>query len=136
MKRDENKQQFYIWDYLWWMGERMHEYHNRITGQVMLWMYANFLLLVPVIFLLALVKINHTLFHCILVVYLALMLLYAIWGEKLYGANWRNAVMKHYADRNFNPARGYLFFFMPVVFFIAMLITIVSLMDTNYLYIL
>ena len=23
MKRQENKQRFYLWDYLWWMGEKL-----------------------------------------------------------------------------------------------------------------
>lgn len=48
MKRQENKQRFYLWDYLWWVGERLHEYHLRITGESMLFMYFNFLLFVPV----------------------------------------------------------------------------------------
>ena len=48
MKRQENKQRFYLWDYLWWVGERLHEYHLRITGESMLFMYFNFLLYVPV----------------------------------------------------------------------------------------
>ncbi len=39
MKRQENKQRFYLWDYLWWVGERLHEYHLRITGESMLFMY-------------------------------------------------------------------------------------------------
>ena len=46
MKRQENKQRFYLWDYLWWVGERLHEYHLRITGESMLFMYFNFLLYV------------------------------------------------------------------------------------------
>ena len=53
MKRQENKQRFYLWDYLWWVGERLHEYHLRITGESMLFMYFNFLLFVPVMSLLA-----------------------------------------------------------------------------------
>lgn len=129
MTRKKNKQRFYIWDYLWWVGERLHRYHNRISGSNALFMYANFLLFVPIIYLLALVKINRTIFNGILIVYVAFILVYAIWGEKLYGQDRRKAVMKHYADRDFNPARGYLLFFMPVVLFMAMLITIVSLME-------
>ncbi len=39
MKRQENKQRFYLWDYLWWVGERLREYHLRITGEDMLFMY-------------------------------------------------------------------------------------------------
>lgn len=25
MKRQENKQRFYLWDYLWWMGEKLEQ---------------------------------------------------------------------------------------------------------------
>lgn len=60
--------------------------------------------------------------------YLVLALVYVIWGEKLYGVRRRKAVMSHYADRRFKPATGFLLFFLPVMFFVAMIITIVSLM--------
>ena len=59
MKRQENKQRFYLWDYLWWVGERLHEYHLRITGESMLFMYFNFLLYVPVMSLLAFARVYH-----------------------------------------------------------------------------
>ena len=32
MKRQENKQRFYLWDYLWWMGEKLEQ--ARRTGRV------------------------------------------------------------------------------------------------------
>ncbi len=128
MKRQENKQRFYLWDYLWWVGERLHEYHLRITGESMLFMYFNFLLYVPVMSLLAFARVYHTFQQCMWGVYLVLALVYVIWGEKLYGVRRRKAVMSHYADRRFKPATGFLLFFLPVMFFVAMIITIVSLM--------
>lgn len=70
MKRQEMKYRFYLWDYLWWAGERLHDYPN-----------------------------------------------------------WRKAVMKHYATRTFSPAKGYFLFFMPVMFFIGVVITICSLIE-------
>ena len=128
MKRQENKQRFYLWDYLWWVGERLHEYHLRITGESMLFMYFNFLLYVPVMSLLAFARVYHTFQQCMWGVYLVRALVYVIWGEKLYGVRRRKAVMSHYADRRFKPATGFLLFFLPVMFFVAMIITIVSLM--------
>lgn len=70
MKRNETKYRFYLWDCLWWAGERLHDYPNR-----------------------------------------------------------RKAVMKHYATRTFSPGKGYFLFFMPVMFFIGVVITICSLIE-------
>lgn len=116
MKRQENKQRFYLWDYLWWVGERLHEYHLRITGESMLFMYFNFLLFVPVMSLLAFARVYHTFQQCMWGIYLVLALVYVIWGEKLYGVRRRKAVMSHYADRRFKPATDFLLFFLPVMF--------------------
>lgn len=78
--------------------------------------------------LLAFARVYHTFQQCMWGVYLVLVLVYVIWGEKLYGVRRRKAVMSHYADRRFKPATGFLLFFLPVMFFVAMIITIVSLM--------
>jgi len=87
----------------------------------MLFMYFNFLLYVPVMSLLAFARVYHTFQQCMWGVYLVLALVYVIWGEKLYGVRRRKAVMSHYADRRFKPATGFLLFFLPVMFFVAML---------------
>ena len=76
----------------------------------------------------AFARVYHTFQQCMWGVYLVLALVYVIWGEKLYGVRRRKAVMSHYADRRFKPATGFLLFFLPVMFFVAMIITIVSLM--------
>ena len=73
-------------------------------------------------------RVYHTFQQCMWGVYLVLALVYVIWGEKLYRVRRRKAVMSHYADRRFKPATGFLLFFLPVMFFVAMIITIVSLM--------
>lgn len=38
MKRQENKQRFYLWDYLWWMGEKLEQARRtgRVDGEMML----------------------------------------------------------------------------------------------------
>ena len=76
----------------------------------MLFMYINFLLFVPVMSLLAFASVYHTFQQCMWGVYLVLVLVYVIWGEKLYGVRRRKAVMSHYADRRFKPATGFLLF--------------------------
>lgn len=41
MKRQENKQRFYLWDYLWWMGEKWKQARRtgRVDGEMMLSIY-------------------------------------------------------------------------------------------------
>ena len=40
-KRQENKQRFYLWDYLWWMGEKWKQARRtgRVDGEMMLSIY-------------------------------------------------------------------------------------------------
>ncbi|MDE6489506.1 MAG: hypothetical protein K2L46_09505, partial [Paramuribaculum sp.] len=50
------------------------------------------------------------------------------WINTINSAGRREAVMKHYADVNFNPTKGFFLFFMPVIFFLAANTTICLLM--------
>ena len=65
----------------------------------------------------------------LLAFYFVLLLVWWIWNKQIYRASRRKAVMKHYADVNFNPGKGFLLFFMPLIFFIGVVITICSLME-------
>ena len=49
MKRQENKQRFYLWDYLWWMGEKWKQARRtgRVDGEMMLSIYIFALTTVP-----------------------------------------------------------------------------------------
>ncbi|MCS2714293.1 hypothetical protein NXW16_12480 [Bacteroides thetaiotaomicron] len=49
MKRQENKQRFYLWDYLWWMGEKWKQARRtgRVDGEMMLSIYIFALLIFP-----------------------------------------------------------------------------------------
>lgn len=49
MKRQENKQRFYLWDYLWWMGEKLEQARRtgRVDGEMMLSIYIFALLIFP-----------------------------------------------------------------------------------------
>lgn len=125
MKRQEKKYRFYLWDYLWWTGERLHDYNYRITGNDMLQMYFMFLVCFPPGMLCAYIKpafVNRMFFYYMLVIYLVLLLVWWIWNKKIYGVDRRKAVMKHYADTKFSPGKGYLLFFLPVMFFLTVYI--------------
>lgn len=120
MKRQKNKHRFYLWDYLWWTGERLHDYHSRITGDDMLQMHFMFFVYFPILMLCAFAKpafVNRSFFIYLLAFYFVLLLVWWIWNKQIYRASRRKAVMKHYADVNFNPGKGFLLFFMPLIFF-------------------
>lgn len=127
-KRTEDKYRFYFWDYLWWTGERLHEYNYRCTGVDMLLMYVTFFICIPVLFLRFSVDGSLSIF--VMASYIILVIVSLIWPEKIYGRRRSKAVMKHYADRYFNPARGYLLFFLPVIFMVGVEI-IYSVMAVN-----
>lgn len=112
MKRQEQKQRFYLWDYLWWQGERLHDYNYRITGFFMWQMYVLFFVFFPLVML-----SRREFFIYLLALIIVQMLAGLIWGEKIYSSNRRKAVMKHYATRTFSPGKGYFLFCLPVMFF-------------------
>ena len=114
MKRQEKTYRFYLWDDHWWAGERLHDYHARITGEDMVQMYLTFFLFFPLVTLCA--YANRTLCIYLLVLFIVQILAGMIWGEKIYSTNRRKAVMKHYADRTFSPGKGYFLFLLPFLF--------------------
>ncbi len=134
MKRQKNKHRFYLWDYLWWTGERLHDYHSRITGDDMLQMHFMFFVYFPILMLCAFAKpafVNRSFFIYLLAFYFVLLLVWWIWNKQIYRASRRKAVMKHYADVNFNPGKGFLLFFMPLIFFIGVVITLRGVIAEN-----
>lgn len=125
MKRQKKTYRFYLWDYLWWTGERLHDYHARITGEDMVQMYLTFFVYFPLVMLCAAHRE-----YCIylLVLFIVQILAGVMWGEKIYGTNRRKAVMKHYADRTFSPGKGYFLFLLPFLFFLIVDIILILLM--------
>ena len=49
MKPQEHKRRFYLWDYLWWMGEKWKQARRtgRVDGEMMLSIYIFALLIFP-----------------------------------------------------------------------------------------
>lgn len=126
MKRQKTNYRFYLWDYLWWAGERLHDYNSRITGYDMLQMYLLFFVYFPLVMLCGSIHREY----CIYLLGLLIVQILAglIWGEKIYSSSRRKAVIKHYAVRTFSPGKGYFLFFMPVMFFLVTAITLIVLM--------
>ena len=42
--KNNGRQRFYLWDYLWWMGEKLEQARRtgRVDGEMMLWHYKIF----------------------------------------------------------------------------------------------
>lgn len=115
MKRQEYKQRFYLWDYLWWQGEMIKKHHDRpgmwIDGSFGLMFYITALIIVPLIFLSDRIFpdagfLQLCLPFCIITV------VATIWTPLIYSTRGK-VVMKHYAKRKFNPVLAY---FLTVIF--------------------
>ncbi len=119
------KYRFYPWEYLWWAGERLHDYNARITGYDMLQMYLLFFVYFPLVILCASIHREYCIY--LLGLLIVQILTWLIWGKKIYSSNRRKAVMKHYATRTFSPGKGYFLFFMPAMFFFVTAITLIVL---------
>ena len=106
MKRQENKQRFYLWDYLWWMGEKLEQARRtgRVDGEMMLSIYIFALLIFPMMTVtIRLFPGVSALLPCVVfsIVTFAVMSLVS----RIY--KWRGkAVMSHYAKCRFNEQIG------------------------------
>ena len=101
MKRQENKQRFYLWDYLWWMGEKWKQARRtgRVDGEMMLSIYIFALLIFPMM------TVTIRLFPGVSA------LLPCVVFSRIY--KWRGkAVMSHYAKCRFNELLAVLLFFL------------------------
>ncbi|RHL32283.1 hypothetical protein, partial [Bacteroides xylanisolvens] len=112
MKRQENKQRFYLWDYLWWMGEKWKQARRtgRVDGEMMLSIYIFALLIFPMMTVtIRLFPGVSALLPCVVfsIVTFAVMSLVS----RIY--KWRGkAVMSHYAKCRFNELLAVLLFFL------------------------
>lgn len=72
MKRQENKQRFYLWDYLWWIGEKWKQARRtgRVDGEMMLSIYIFALLIFPM--MTVTIRLFQVCRHCCHVSFLAL----------------------------------------------------------------
>lgn len=123
MKRQQTNYRFYLWDYLWWAGERLHDYNGRIYGYDMVQMYLIFFVYFPLMMLCGSIHREYCIY--LLGLFIVQAFTGMIWGKKIYSPNRRKAVMKHYATRTFSPGKGYLLFFLPVMCSLITAITLI-----------
>ena len=112
MKPQEHKRRFYLWDYLWWMGEKWKQARRtgRVDGEMMLSIYSFALLIFPMMTVtIRLFPGVSALLPCVVfsIVTFAVMSLVS----RIY--KWRGkAVMSHYAKCRFNELLAVLLFFL------------------------
>ncbi len=113
MKRQEHKQRFYLWDYLWWTGEQWQRSRpvSRVDGSTVLFGCILALIIVPLIFL------CNRLFHASaiiqIIIWCPVVLAGHIFLERIYRRRGK-AVLKHYAKRSFHPIAGIILFLLPI----------------------
>lgn len=119
MKRQEHKQRFYLWDYIWWQGEMIRKLYyrpgRRINGSVILFLYIMALIIVP--FIVPLISLCVRMGSTGITEFIILCIVIFVgteWLDRIYRTRGK-AVMKHYAKKKFNPVWGYLLSLFPFV---------------------
>lgn len=115
MGNGKNKYRFYLWDYLWWLGEKWKQRRSeRVDGSFLLYCYIMALIIMPLMFLsswpftdwfptdTAMIQ---------LIVWLAVALVGYSWIEWIYRRRGK-AMLKHYAKHSFHEAVAVLLFIL------------------------
>jgi len=103
MKRQEHKQRFYLWDYLWWYGERWKQVRrtSRMDGSFLLYGYIVSLIVLPLIFLSF--RLLSDIAMILPFVWIVITLAGHSWVQRIYRRRGKT-VLKHYAKRSFHEA--------------------------------
>lgn len=119
MKRQEHKQRFYLWDYLWWHGERWEQVRrtSRMDGSFLLYGYIVSLIVLPLIFLSF--RLLSDIAMILPFVWIVIALAGHSWVQRIYRRRGK-AVLKHYAKRSFHEAIAVLLFLLStaIMFFL------------------
>lgn len=109
MRRQEHKQQFYLWDYLWWQGEMIKKHNNRpgqrVDGSFGVFFYIVAFIIVPSLFLCDWLFPDAGLLQ-LCIPFCILTLVGYVWLDLIYSTRGK-AVLKHYARLKYNPIRAY-----------------------------
>lgn len=116
MKRQEHKQRFYLWDYLWWQGERLQQSRpqGRVNGSFLLYGYIMALIILPLMFLSSWLFTDWFPTDTAMIqltVWLAVALVGYNWIERIYRRRGK-AVLKHYSKHSFHEAVAVLLFIL------------------------
>ena len=110
MEKDncDGKYRFYLWDYLWWQGEKLQQSRpqGRVNGSFLLYGYILALIILPLMCLSSWLfpgwfSTDNVMIH--LIVWVVVVLTGYSWIEWIYRRR-RNAVLKHYAKHSFHEA--------------------------------
>lgn len=118
MKRQNTEYRFYLWDYLWWHGERWQQLRptSRANGSMTVFLFIMALIIIPLMFLL------HRLFPGAAIIQVIAWCLVILAGHTLVNRIYRRrgkAVLKHYAKRSFHPIAGVMLFIIPIAMIMA-----------------
>jgi len=121
MKRQENKQRFYLWDYLWWMGEKWKRARgtSRIDGEMMLSIYIFALLIFPMM-IVTIRLLPDVLLWLSCVVFIVITFAVMSLVGRVYRRRGK-AVMSHYAKRGFNEVLAVLLWFLAIAIICCMM---------------
>ena len=121
MKRQENKQRLYLWDYLWWMGEKLEQARRtgRVDGEMMLSIYIFALLIFPVM-IVTIRLLPDVLLWLSCVVFIVITFAVMSLVGRVYRRRGK-AVMSHYAKRGFNEVLAVLLWFLAIAIICCMM---------------
>lgn len=121
MKRQENKQRFYLWDYLWWMGEKLEQARRtgRVDGEMMLSIYIFALLIFPMM-IVTIRLLPDVLLWLSCVVFIVITFAVMSLVGRVYRRRGK-AVMSHYAKRGFNEVLAVLLWFLAIAIICCMM---------------
>lgn len=116
--KKRKKYRFYIWDYIWWLGDKHQEKNpgSKLDGP---WMFFLYGLVILVMIKVLLWKINSPFLKVAEWIYWLYLPLFFLWDFRLhkiiYNKERREAVMKHYASRNHSSTKAFVVMVLPVI---------------------
>lgn len=121
MKPQEHKRRFYLWDYLWWMGEKWKQARRtgRVDGEMMLSIYIFALLIFPMM-IVTIRLLPDVLLWLSCVVFIVITFAVMSLVGRVYRRRGK-AVMSHYAKRGFNEVLAVLLWFLAIAIICCMM---------------
>ena len=132
--KKRKKYRFYIWDYIWWLGDKHQEKNpgSKLDGP---WMFCYYALVFPSMVWILLWKLNSPFLFIAELIYglcIPLFILWDLWLHKIiYNKERRKAVMKHYASRNHSSTKAFIVLFLPIILLFIVVFTDMTISNHN-----
>ena len=119
--KNNGRQRFYLWDYLWWMGEKLEQARRtgRVDGEMMLSIYIFALLIFPMM-IVTIRLLPDVLLWLSCVVFIVITFAVMSLVGRVYRRRGK-AVMSHYAKRGFNEVLAVLLWFLAIAIICCMM---------------